>query len=169
MLHVWIGISPRSTSAGCAAPVDDPMIADFVAGLDPINALADSAPGFVWRLQTEDGNATAIRPVTDDGLIAINLSVWESVEALAEFVYRSDHVWVLRRRREWFERFSGRLPRLVVGTCRHDPDGGRRHGAARPSRATRFDTDGVHVQTALRSTRGRQLDVQADDRDVCPA
>src|SRR5262245_26144360 len=68
------------------APVGDPIIADFVAALDPINALADSAPGFIWRLQTEDGNATAIRPVADDGLVAINLSVWETVEALADFV-----------------------------------------------------------------------------------
>jgi hypothetical protein len=88
------------------APVDDPLIADFVAALDRINALADLAPGCVWRLQTEDGNATAVRPVEDDELLAINLSVWESVEALADFVYRSDHVAVMSRRREWFERFG---------------------------------------------------------------
>jgi hypothetical protein len=89
------------------APVDDPLIADFVAGLDRINALADQTPGFVWRLQTEDGNATAIRPDTDDELLAINMSVWESIEALADYVYRSEHVTFMRRRREWFERFSG--------------------------------------------------------------
>jgi uncharacterized protein DUF3291 len=88
------------------APVDDPSIADFVGGLDRINALADRAPGFVWRLQTEDGNATAIRPVDDDQLLAINMSVWESVEALAEFVYRSDHLSFMRRRREWFDRYG---------------------------------------------------------------
>jgi hypothetical protein len=88
------------------APVDDPLIADFVAGLDRINALADVATGFVWRLQTEDGNATAIRPVRDDELLAINMSVWESVETLADYVYRSDHVAFMRRRREWFERFG---------------------------------------------------------------
>jgi hypothetical protein len=88
------------------APVDDPLIADFVAGLDRINALADRAPGFVWRLQTEEGNATAIRPVDEDELLAINMSVWESVETLAEFVYRSGHTAFMRRRREWFERFA---------------------------------------------------------------
>ena len=88
------------------APVDDPMISEFVAGLDRINALADSAPGFVWRLQTEDGNATAIRPAEDDALLAINMSVWASVEALADFVYRSDHVPFMRRRRAWFERYA---------------------------------------------------------------
>ena len=88
------------------APVDDPLIADFVAGLDRINTLADRAPGFVWRLQTEDGNATAVRPVADDELLAINMSVWESVELLADFVYRSGHVAFMRRRREWFERYA---------------------------------------------------------------
>jgi hypothetical protein len=88
------------------APVDDPALAEFVANLDPINALADSTPGFVWRLQTEDGNATAIRAFPDDDLMAINMSVWESIEALADFAYRSAHTSVLRRRGEWFERLE---------------------------------------------------------------
>lgn len=88
------------------APIDDPALADFVANLDPINALADATPGFVWRLQTEEGNATAIRPFADDELMAINMSVWESMEALAEYVYRSAHTAFLRRRSEWFERLS---------------------------------------------------------------
>jgi uncharacterized protein DUF3291 len=86
------------------APVDDLTLADFKANLDPINALADATPGFVWRLQTEDGNATAIRPFPGDDLMAINMSVWESMEALAEYVYRSAHTAFLRRRSEWFER-----------------------------------------------------------------
>jgi hypothetical protein len=89
------------------APPDDPLIADFMAGLDPVNAVADAAPGFVWRLQGEDGNATSIRPDADDALVAINLSVWTSVEALAEFVYRAtDHLAFLRRRREWFSKMA---------------------------------------------------------------
>lgn len=88
------------------AAIDDPLIAEFVAGLDRVNALADAAPGFVWRLQTEEGNATSVRPVDDDELLAINMSVWESVEALADYVYRSDHVEFMRRRREWFERLA---------------------------------------------------------------
>ena len=83
-------------------PLDSPQVADFVAALDPVNTLADSAPGFVWRLQTEDGDATAVR-IWDDDRIIVNMSVWESVEALSNFVYRSDHVSVMRRRREWFE------------------------------------------------------------------
>ena len=89
------------------APVDSPALADFMASLDPVNAVADATPGFIWRLQTEDGNATAIQAFEWDaggsaGVI-INMSVWESVEALAEFVYSTDHRSVLRRRREWFE------------------------------------------------------------------
>lgn len=78
-------------------------MAEFVASLDPINALADESPGAVWRLQTEDGNATTIRAFDDDRVI-VNMSVWESIDHLAGFVYRSAHVDVMRRRREWFER-----------------------------------------------------------------
>lgn len=84
-----------------AEPLDSARLADFVAALDPINALADTAPGFVWRLSTEDGNATAIRVLDDDQLI-VNMSLWESIEALGAFVYRSAHTGVMRRRREWF-------------------------------------------------------------------
>jgi hypothetical protein len=77
-------------------------MAEFMALLDPVNAVADASPGFVWRLQTEEGNATALRPYEDDRMI-VNMSVWESIEDLAAFVYRSGHVDVMRRRREWFE------------------------------------------------------------------
>jgi Domain of unknown function (DUF3291) len=87
------------------APLDGPELAGFVAKLEPINALADAHPGFVWRLQTEDGDATAIRPF-DDERIMVNLSVWESLEALRTFVYASRHLDVLRRRREWFHRMA---------------------------------------------------------------
>jgi hypothetical protein len=87
------------------APLDSPDLAGFVERLDPINALADRSPGFVWRLQTEDGDATAIRAFEDERII-VNLSVWESIEALGEFVYASRHLDVLRRRREWFEKMA---------------------------------------------------------------
>lgn len=87
------------------APIDSPQIAEFVGALDPINALADVAPGFVWRLQTEDGNATAIRPF-DDEMLAVNMSVWESIEALAAFAYGPDHRAIMAQRRKWFERMA---------------------------------------------------------------
>lgn len=87
------------------APLDDPRIAGFVAGLDPVNALADAAPGFVWRLQSESGNATAIA-YNDDPSLILNMSVWESVEALRDFTYSAGHLEVLRRRAQWFEKLD---------------------------------------------------------------
>lgn len=88
------------------APLSDPLMAEFVAQLDPINALADHSPGFIWRLQSEEGDATAIRPF-DDNAILVNLSVWASLPALADYVYTSAHRQVLQQRRQWFERFEG--------------------------------------------------------------
>lgn len=84
------------------APLESPRMADFVANLDRINALAESSPGFVWRLKTEEGNATALRPLGEDTLV--NVSVWKDVDSLSRYVYRSAHVEVMRRRKEWFER-----------------------------------------------------------------
>ena len=86
-------------------PIDSSLMAEFVERLDEINALADGSPGFVWRLQTEDGDATAIRPFDDD-MIIITMSVWESPAALHDYVYRSGHAEVMRRRREWFSRMT---------------------------------------------------------------
>jgi len=86
-------------------PLEAPRLAGFVAALEPINRLADESPGFVWRLQTEDGDATALRPFDDD-LALVNLAVWESLEVLRAFVYSSAHVQVLRQRRDWFERLT---------------------------------------------------------------
>ena len=83
-------------------PQEAPEMADFVANLERINALADAAPGFVWRLQTEDGDATGIDFFGTDWLV--NMSVWEDVEALHNYVYGSAHAQLLSRRREWFER-----------------------------------------------------------------
>ncbi|MFD8208683.1 DUF3291 domain-containing protein [Streptomyces sp. NPDC059695] len=84
-------------------PLDDPRVAPFVALLDPVNAEADAAPGFVWRL-VEDGeaDATGLRPLGDD--VIVNLSVWESQEALWDFAYRSGHLEAMRGRRDWFHR-----------------------------------------------------------------
>jgi heme-degrading monooxygenase HmoA len=88
------------------APRDDPLMAEFVARLDQINALADGSPGFIWRLQTEEGNATSVQAY-DDERILVNMSVWESLEHLKAYVYKSGHAQVMRRRHEWFEKFEG--------------------------------------------------------------
>ncbi len=69
-------------------PLDSRRLADFVAALDPVNAVGEAAAGFIWRLQTEDGNATAVRFLDDDRII-VNLTVWESIEALGEFAFRN--------------------------------------------------------------------------------
>ncbi len=82
-------------------PLDDPRMADFVRALDRVNAEADAAQGFVWRLQTAAGDSTGIR-IDDNPMILFNLSVWESLEALFAYTYRSDHGTVFRRRRQWF-------------------------------------------------------------------
>ncbi|MEW5687344.1 MAG: DUF3291 domain-containing protein [Pseudomonadota bacterium] len=84
-------------------PLDHPQIADFKNNLDRINALAETTPGFVWRLVGEGNNATDLQPKPDDPLFAINMSVWTGLDALAGYVYRTAHRDIMRRRREWFE------------------------------------------------------------------
>jgi len=85
------------------SPLDSPDMADFVANLERINALAEQAPGYVWRLQ-DGGDATAFRPLGQN--VLVNLSVWADVAALSQYVYRSAHVEIMRRRREWFDRLK---------------------------------------------------------------
>jgi Domain of unknown function (DUF3291) len=82
---------------------DDPRMAAFMANLDRINALAERSEGFVWRLKDESNNATAIRP-EGDSTMAVNLSVWESVEALERFVWATLHKKFYNRKGEWFEK-----------------------------------------------------------------
>ena len=112
------------------APVDDPRAADFVAALDPINALADASPGFIWRLQSASGNATDIA-YSDDPSIIVNMSVWESVESLRAFTYQSHHLEVFRRRAQWFVKSdvptyclwwvpAGHIPTVAEGRERLD-------------------------------------------------
>jgi len=91
--------------ARMVAPLDDALMDGFVARLDEINKLADESPGFVWRLQSEDGDATSIRAFPDD-LMLVNMSVWESVQALRAYVYSSEHKELLRSRGDWFSRMA---------------------------------------------------------------
>ncbi len=91
-------------------PLEDPRMSGFTDRLDELNALADHSPGFVWRLQDDQGTATSIRPFGDDMLV--NLSVWESAEALKHYTYKSDHLESFVRRQEWFTRPEG--PHLVL-------------------------------------------------------
>ncbi len=86
-------------------PIDAPETAEFVANLDPINELAESSPGFVWRLTGEDGMSSSYVAVDgiDDPLDIVNYSLWENFETLKDFVFKTDHIGFLRRRTEWFE------------------------------------------------------------------
>ena len=101
-------------------PLDAPEMKGFVDNLDRINALADHTPGFVWRLQTEEGDATSLRPLGDSTLV--NMSVWQDVESLNNYVYKSVHVEIMKHRKEWFERM--REAALVLWWVRpgHRPD-----------------------------------------------
>ena len=109
--------------------IDHPEMSDFVARLDAINALADASPGFVWRLQTDDGDATGIDFFGTDALV--NMSVWKDIESLHGYVYRSAHNEVMALRKQWFERMSesysvlwwitdGQLPTLEEASERLD-------------------------------------------------
>jgi heme-degrading monooxygenase HmoA len=88
------------------APLDSAEMSDFVARIAETNALADRSPGFVWRLATEAGDATYLRPYDDDRIL-FNMSVWQSVETLRAYVYSSAHTEVMRRRHRWFSKFEG--------------------------------------------------------------
>ena len=87
-------------------PTDDPRMADFMNNLDLVNALAERSQGFVWRLKDDSGNATNFRPFPDPQM-AVNLSVWESTEALERFVYQTVHKRFYGRREEWFDKLEG--------------------------------------------------------------
>jgi hypothetical protein len=148
------------------ALLDDPLIDDFRNNLDRINALAEVSRGFVWRLQEDSGNATGIHVFEDERQI-INLTVWESVDALADFTYRTGHVEFLRRRREFFEAATqpilclwwiaeGTLPTVADALARLDHL--RAHGPT-PIAFTfrhRFAPDGDTVE-------------RGNERDMCPA
>ncbi|MEM9384264.1 MAG: DUF3291 domain-containing protein [Pseudomonadota bacterium] len=86
------------------APIDSPRLADFVGNLERINALAEQSPGFVWRLQTDDGDATALRPFGENCIV--NMSVWQDVESLHHYVFHTAHLEIMRRRKEWFGRLK---------------------------------------------------------------
>jgi hypothetical protein len=103
------------------APLDSELLADFVARLDEINALADAHPGFVWRLKSDGGGASSYLQPYDDDRILFNMSVWESVDALKHYVYKTAHVELLRGRRKWFEHFEGAYAALWWVPAGHIP------------------------------------------------
>ena len=110
-------------------PQDHPANADFMAALDHVNAQADGAPGFVWRLVGDGGDATDLVPDAADPNVIANMSVWTDIEALKAFVYQQpDHLAVMRRRRDWFDKMdvfmalwwvpAGHIPTLAEGMAK---------------------------------------------------
>lgn len=97
--------------ARMVASLDDSVMQGFVDGLEPINTMADESPGFVWRLKDDSGDATSIHAFEDKAVL-VNMSVWKSLDALKRFVYRSEHLDFLRKKRAWFEPLTG--PSLVL-------------------------------------------------------
>jgi hypothetical protein len=85
-------------------PLDSKALRGFTDNLDRINLLAENSLGFIWRLQTEDGDATGIDHFGADTIV--NMSVWQDIESLHNYVYRSAHIEVMSRRKEWFHRFE---------------------------------------------------------------
>ncbi|MGQ4414455.1 DUF3291 domain-containing protein [Streptomyces sp. SAS_269] len=102
-------------------PLDSPQLKAFVDGLDPVNAVADASDGFVWRLQSDSGNATDI-PFLGDAWLIVNMSVWRDIDALTAFMYRGRHRELLARRREWFERPGDAVTALWWVPAGHRPD-----------------------------------------------
>lgn len=100
---------------------DDPRFADFVNALDTVNEYADQSQGFVWRLQSDDGNATAIRIFNDDQWL-VNMSVWQSLEDLKAFIASPTHLSVMRRRAEWFKNTEEATMVLWWVRAGHIPD-----------------------------------------------
>lgn len=122
--------------ATLSAPLESPALKDFVDNLDRINALADNAPGFVWRLQTDEGDATALRPFGED--IIVNLSVWQDIESLHNYVYKTAHVEIMKRRREWFTRMHDAYMVLWWVSAGHRPT-----AEEAADRLTRLQTEGA--------------------------
>ena len=137
------------------APLDSAVMADFMNWLDEINALAERSPGFVWRLQGDNGNNTDLK-VSDDPLFIVNLSVWSSIDALYDFTYRSDHKAVFKRRHEWFERLG--RPNTVLWWQLAGTVPTAEEALARLDRLTRARTDArrLHVQGAVPAPERRR-------------
>lgn len=106
--------------AKALAPLDSPVMQGFVEQLEHINQLAEASPGFVWRLQTEAGDATALKPFEDERII-VNMSVWESLAALKHYVYSGEHLRVLRDKKQWFEKPGAPILALWWVPAGHTP------------------------------------------------
>ena len=126
------------------APLDSPELKDFVDNLDRINALAESSPGFVWRLMGDGNDATSLRPLGDN--VIVNMSVWRDVAALQDYVYKSAHTSIMKRRREWFTRMAEAYMVLWWVPAGHVPTLEEAVAKTHASARARSDARGVHLR-----------------------
>lgn len=147
--------------------LESPGMADFVANLDRINALAESSPGFVWRLKTEEGDATALRPMGEDTLV--NVSVWKDAASLSNYVYRSAHVEIMRRRKEWFERMREAYVVLWWVPKGHRPTPSEAIAKLELLRAHGPTRDAFTFRSAFPPPDAAQPDAPFSFGDQCPA
>lgn len=137
---------------------DDPANSDFMDALDPVNALADEAPGFIWRLVGDGNDAIDIDPVPEDPRLAVNMSVWQDVQSLGNFVYKNpEHLAIMRRRKEWAEHIevyqalwwvpAGHIPSVEEGLDRIESI--KEHGATAEAFTFRKPFDAPDGTTAM--------------------
>lgn len=149
-------------------PMDSPVMADFAAALARINALAERSPGYVWRLQTADGDATAIRPFENENLL-VNLSVWRDVDSLRRYVYHSEHVDLMRRRREFFERMPQAFLVLWWVPRGHRPDIAEAMARLELLRGRGSSPEAFTFREAWPPPDEAPADAGADFGDECPS
>jgi heme-degrading monooxygenase HmoA len=151
------------------APLESRLLAEFVAQLEPVNGAADAAPGFIWRLQTDEGDATAIKAFGDDRLI-VNLSVWESLDALRAFVFSTrEHLDVLRHRRAWFEPLGEAHVALWWVPAGHLPGVGEAEQRLALLRARGPSPSAFTFRESFPRPGGESSEPIEDRRELCPA
>jgi hypothetical protein len=155
------------------APLDSPLLTDFVAALDEVNAAGDRAPGFVWRLQTEDGNATAVRAfgwdVGESHGVIVNLTVWKSVEDLGDYVFSGAHLAVMRLRRTWFERAVEATTALWWVPAGHRPSTDEAEDAVRQLRAQGPSQRAFTFRQPFPAPHRPEQSLRFDGDWLCPA
>lgn len=134
------------------APMDDPVMAGFVARLEPLNALADQSPGFVWRVESEEGEVSPVATISGQRVL-FNLSVWESIEALEIYIHKSNHVKAVQKTTEWFERPSKSPLELWWIAAGHIP--------TKPEAERRFESLRQYGPTADAFTFRTRIDPEA--------
>jgi len=155
------------------APLESAQLAPFMAALDEVNAEGDAAPGFLWRLQTEDGNATAVQAfgwdVAGSHGVIVNLTTWQSVEALAGFVFSGRHLEIMRQRRQWFHQAAEATTALWWVPGGHRPSTDEAEDRVRQLRRRGPSTDSFTFRNLFPAPGQTATDVHSGDDWLCPA